>query len=83
MVLAGFHGKYVNWLKPFFIDLASRCVAHRRVLKVPAVRGPARIAIASSRVRTGSAAVVLDSVEGHSVEEVWVEVAVLIEKSPL
>ena len=23
MVLAGFHGKYVNWLKPFFIERAS------------------------------------------------------------
>ena len=23
MVLAGFHGKYVNWLKPFFIKRAS------------------------------------------------------------
>ena len=84
MVLAGFHGKYVNWLKPFFIDLASRCAAHRRFKSSgSSLSGPARIAIASSRVRTGSAAVVLDSVEGHSVEEVWVEVAVLIEKSPL
>ena len=23
MVLAGFHGKYVNWLKPFFIERES------------------------------------------------------------
>ena len=83
MVLAGFHGKYVNWLKPFFIERAS----HEKTFCLNVSRYSSRssdsLAIASSRVRTGSAAVVLDSVEGHSVEEVWVEVAVLIEKSPL